>query len=123
MMTCERVREWLPWYVTGSIDFEIAARITAHLRDCDACRTEFVEIAQLRHRFSAAVVEGSTPKARVWKRLRAESPDANDVRIDLGSFLIGLRLGIAAREHRPKIHGDLRICGRNVRIIGKKKGA
>jgi hypothetical protein len=123
MMTCDQTREWLPWYVTGSIDFEIAERIAAHLKDCDACCAEFVETAQLRHRFGAAVGGAPTPKVSVWSRLRGDSGSEEDVRIDLGSFLIGLRLGIVARDRRTPIHGDLRIWGRSVRIIGKKKGA
>ena len=123
MMTCERVREWLPWYLTGSIDFEIAEAIAGHLRTCDACRAEFVETAQLRHRFVARIGAAPTPKASAWNRLSLRLGRRETVRIDLGSFLIGFRLGVTARDRRAPVRGDLRIWGRNVQIIGKKKGA
>jgi anti-sigma factor RsiW len=122
-MTCERVREWLPWYLTGSIDFEIAEAIAGHLRTCDACRAEFVEIARLRCRFTAAVDAVPTARTSAWNRLSLRLGGGETVRVDLGSFLIGLRVGVAARGRRAAVRGDLRIWGRNVRIIGKKRGA
>jgi len=123
MMTCEQVRNWLPWYVTGSIEIDAAESIAAHLRDCEGCRAEFVEIAQLRHRFAASVDRASTPKAASWNRLSRRIGGGDTLRVDLGSFLIGLRVGIAANNRRAPVRGDLRLFGRNVRIIGKKKGA
>ena len=123
MTTCKQVGEWLPWYVTGSIDFAVAERIAAHLRDCEACRAEFVEIAQLRHRFIVAVGEAASPTTSVWDRLVNRLGPKQTVRVDLGSFLVGLRVGIAAHDRRTPVRGDLRLCGRSVRIIGKKKGA
>jgi len=123
MMTCDRVREWLPWYVTGSIEIDTAESIAAHLRDCEGCRAEFVEIAQLRHRFAASVDRASVPKADSWDRLSRHIGGGEALRVDLGSFLIGLRVGIAANDRRTPVRGDLRVFGRNVRIIGKKKGA
>ena len=123
MTTCEQVGEWLPWYVTGSIDFTVAERIAAHLRDCEACRAEFVEIAQLRHRFVAAVGEAASPRTNAWNRLIHRLGPKQTFRVDLGSFLVGLRVGIAAHDRRTPVRGDLRLCGRNVRIIGRKKGA
>lgn len=123
MTACNVVREWLPWYVTGSMDFATAERVAGHLRDCGACRTEFVEIAQLRYRFAACISESPTPGASAWNRLSLRLGGRETVRIDLGSFLIGLRVGVAAHDRRTPVRGDLRIWGRNVRIIGKKKGA
>jgi len=121
--TCEQIGEWLPWYVTGSIDFAVAERIAAHLRDCEACRSEFVEIAQLRHRFVVAVGEAAPPGTNAWDRLIDRLGPKETVRVDLGSFLVGLHVGIAAHDRRTPVRGDLRLCGRSVRIIGKKKGA
>lgn len=123
MTTCDVVREGLPWYVTGSIDLATAERIADHLRNCQACREEFVEIARLRHRFAARVGATPTPKASAWNRLSLRLGGRETVRVDFGSFLIGLRVGVAARDRRAPVRGDLRIWGRNVRIIGKKKGA
>ena len=123
MRTCERLRECLPWYVTGSIDYTIAEQVAAHLRDCEACRAEFIEIAQLRHRFVAAVSEAAPPRSIAWNRLRRRLGMKETVRVDLGSFLVGLRVGIAAHDRRSPVRGDLRLCGRNLRIIGRTKGA
>jgi hypothetical protein len=123
MMPCEQIREWLPWYVTGSIDLATAEQIAQHLRDCETCRSEFVETAQLRHRFAAAITEAPSPGSRAWRQLGLRLGGADTVNIDLGSFLIGLRIGVAAHDRRTPVRGDLRIWGRNVRIIGRKKGA
>ena len=123
MTTCNVVLEGLPWYVTGSIDLATAERIAEHLRNCEACRKEFVEIAQLRYRFVTRVGATPTPRASAWNRLSVRLGKRETVRIDLGSFLIGVRVGVAARNRWPSVRGDLRILGRNVRIIGKMKGA
>ena len=123
MMTCDRVREWLPWYLTGSIDFQTAEEIADHLRTCAACRAEFVEVARLRHRFAAAVDAAPTPRASVWARLSRRLGPEETLRVDLGSFLVGLRVGIAAHDRRTPVRGDLRIGKRHMRILGGKKGA
>ena len=125
MMTCEQVRAQLPWYVTGSINLEEAERIAAHLRDCAGCRQSFVEAALARHRFNEIAERVEAPSEAVWDRLRAEiggSPD--DLRVDLGSLMLGLRLGIAAFNRNHPVHGELHLLGKKVPIIGKrKKGA
>jgi len=122
-MTCDRIREWLPWYVTGSIELATAEEVAAHLRECAACRAEFVETAQLRHRFVAGVTSQAGPRPSGWSRLGPRLGKRETVQVDLGSFLIGLRLGIAALDRRTPVRGDLRVWGRSVRIIGKRKGA
>jgi len=123
MMTCGRVREWLPWYLTGSIDFEIAEAIAEHLRTCDACRAEFTEIARLRHRFTSMVDAATTPRTSTWNRLSRRLGADEAVYVDLGWFLVGLQVGIAAHDRRGAVRGDLRIGRRSIRILGRGKGA
>ena len=125
MTACEQIREQLPWYITGSIEFEEAERIASHLRDCDECRREFVEAAIARHRFNELTERVKAPIAAVQDRLIAEfGGGADDIRVDFGSLMLGLRLGIAAANRRHPIHGELHLLGKRVPIIGKrKKGA
>lgn len=124
MITCEQVGAMLPWYVTGSIGLEQAEQIAAHLRNCPDCRREFVEAALARHRFNEIAERVEAPSEAVWDRLHAEiggSPD--DLRVDLGSLMLGLRLGIVTANRRHPVHGELHLLGNRVRIIGKgKKG-
>jgi len=125
MTTCEQIREQLPWYITGSIEFEEAEQVAEHLRDCDACRKEFVEAAMARHRFNELTERTETPIGAVWERLSSEiGGEPDTVRVDFGSLMLGLRLGIAAANRREPVHGELHLLGKRVPIIGKKrKGA
>ena len=125
MMTCELIRESLPWYITGSIDFDEAEHIASHLRDCDECRQSFVEAALKRHRFNELTEGGEAPIEAVWDRLSVSiGGDLDAVQVDLGSLMLGLRLGIATANHRRPVHGELHVLGKRVPIIGnRRKGA
>jgi len=121
MMTCEQVREWLPWYVSGSIELAEAEHVASHLATCDACRSEFVETAQLRLRLGEVAGTAPAPTASAWRELHRKLGLDETVRVDLGSALLGLRLGIAANDPRSPVRGDLRVCGNRVRVIGTRR--
>jgi len=122
MKTCERIREALPWYVTGSISIEEAEQIAEHLHSCPECREEFIEAALVRCRYNEWMEATRTPRVDVWSRLNEEIGDGSgDLRIDVGSLLVGVRLGIAAGRRTPPIHGELQLLGRRLPIIGRRR--
>lgn len=124
MSICETMSDWLPWYVSGHVAPTKMGRMAKHIERCDACQMELARVIQQQHQFSSTVNEAPTPSDRVWETI-APTLDANSrTRIDVGSFLIGLNFGIAAHDRRSPVHGDLKVLGHRVRIIGKrKKGA
>ena len=117
MMTCNAVRELIPWYVAGTLSRADAAAIDAHLETCDACRADLYASMRLRAEFKnddpidAAV-------SRIWETLEAELAPA-EARLDVGSFLLGLSFGVTANRNVP-LRGSLRVLGRDVRILGRK---
>lgn len=124
MNDCLTVQEWLPWYVSGRLSPTKMQRLAVHIARCEPCQKELARIIQLRYQFVSKVDETPTPSDRVWEAI-APSLDARPrTRIDMGSFLIGLNVGIAAHDRRTPVRGNLKVLGHKVRIIGKrKKGA
>lgn len=121
MMTCDQVQELIPWYVTGQIDLEDAGKVAAHLASCPSCQADFAEAAWMR-RLVASHADASTPrKQRTWARVARKTGLAELARIDVGSFLIGLNLGVSAASKRYPVRGSLRVMGHNVRIVGRRK--
>jgi len=121
MMTCEQIRELLPWYVTGRIGLEDAQEIASHLATCSGCQADFVEAAWMRRLVAGQAEAASPAKQRTWARVAKKTGLAELARIDVGSFLIGLNLGVSAASKRSPVHGSLRVMGHNVRIVGRRK--
>ena len=121
MTTCETVRELIPWYVTGRIAIDDAKRIADHVSSCSECQADFVEEAWMR-RLVVANAQDAAPRQEVWSRIERKAGLADLARIDVGSLLIGLKLGISASSRRYPVHGSLRVLGHNVRIVGTRRG-
>ena len=121
MITCEEVRELIPWYVTGRIEIDEAKKIADHLSGCPECQADLVDAAWMR-RLVAATAQDAAPRPEVWSRIERKAGLADLARIDVGSFLIGLKLGVSASSRRYPVHGSLRVLGHNVRIVGRRRG-
>lgn len=124
MIRCQTIQHWLPWYVTGQLSPVKTQHMAKHVSECNNCQRELAQVIGLRHQFVASTEATSTPFERVWEAIAPEVEGQSETHIDVGSFLVGLNLGIkAGRSHYP-IQGDLNVLGRKVRIIGKQtKGA
>ena len=120
-MTCEEVKELIPWYVTGKIDVDCAKRMADHLSGCPDCQTDFVEAAWMR-RLVTNSAQAAAPRADIWARVERKAGIVDLARIDVGSFLIGFKLGISASSRRYPVYGSLRVLGHNVRIVGARRG-
>ena len=121
MMTCEEVRELIPWYVTGQIHVDAAKRMADHFSGFPGCQADFVEAAWMR-RLVMNNAQAATPRESIWARVEQKAGIVDLASIDVGSFLIGLKLGISASSKRYPVHGSLRVLGHNVRIVGKRRG-
>jgi anti-sigma factor RsiW len=121
MIRCEEVRELIPWYVTGRIEIETAREIAEHLATCSECQADFAEAAWMR-RLVMKTAEDAAPRAAVWSRIERRAGLVDLARIDVGSLLIGLKLGISASSKRYPVRGSLRVLGHNVRIVGRRSG-
>ena len=124
MSICQTVREWLPWYVSGRLAPTRMGRLASHIASCEVCQKELACVVQLRHQYVSSMEAGPTPVDRVWKAMEPDLEAPPRQRIDVGSFLIGVNFGIAANNQKSPVHGNLKVLGHKVRIIGKqKKGA
>jgi anti-sigma factor RsiW len=121
MNDCERIREMLPWYVTGKLGAADAATVASHMLSCEACRQELAEVVWVRHTVSAEKAELPNVRQRVWRRVMDRAGFRSTANVDVGSFLVGLRLGVNARRPGSPVRASLRVMGRNVRIVESKR--
>ncbi len=121
MTECERIRDLLPWYVTGKLSSADTAAVAAHIQSCDACRQELAEVVWVRHTVSAERSELPAVRQRVWRRVMTRAGFRDVAHVDVGSFLVGFRLGANARRPGSPVRASLRVMGRNVRIVGSQR--
>lgn len=121
MIDCERTRELLPWYATGKLGAADAAAVAAHVQSCEACRQELAEVVWVRHTVHAGKADTPGVGERVWRRVMARAGFRNVANVDVGSFLVGLRLGVNARRPGSPVRASLHVMGRDVRIVGAKR--
>lgn len=121
MMNCKQIQELIPWYVTGRIDLEDAKEIAQHMASCSQCLTDFAEAAWMRRLVVGHAKGASSLRKTSWRRIQKHVGIAELARIDVGSFLIGLELGITTATRRYPVRGTLRVMGHSVRIAGGKR--
>ncbi len=121
MNDCEGTRELLPWYATGKLGVTDAATVIAHVQSCETCRQELAEVVWVRHTVRAGKADTPSVGERVWRRVMARVGFRNLANVDVGSFLVGLRLGVNARRPGSPVRASLHVMGRNVRIVGTKR--
>lgn len=124
MTHCATIEHWLPWYVSGQLSPFKMQRMAEHIGECESCQNELAQVIQLRHRLALSTEAIQAPSEQVWNAIAPDLQDRSETHIDVGSFLVGLNLGITAGRRKHPIQGDLSVLGRKVRIIGKRaKGA
>jgi len=119
---CEPIRELIPWYITGRLEAGRIHEVDEHLAMCAECRAELFEATRARAVARIPLPIGDALD-RVWNRIDVElTPHGTS--IDVGSFLLGMSFGVAARRGAETVHGSLRVLGQDVRILGRRrKGA
>ena len=117
MMTCEQVRELIPWYVNGTLSRDEATLVAQHIAQCASCREELAQTLQLSLKVRNAMNDAPSVPKRVWEAVRTEKGEVQLGGLDLGSFLLGLSLGLSVTKRgRPRFTSNLRLFGRQVPI-------
>lgn len=122
MIDCDQVRELIPWYLNGTLAGDEAAAVATHLASCAACREELAVTLQLSLQVRSVI--GRTPSLpqHIWDQVRTEKGEVSLGRLDLGSFLLGLSLGLSVtRRGSPRITSNLRLLGRQVPIYNTRE--
>jgi len=122
MSDCDRAQELIPWYVAGSLSEEETGELAMHLAECDACRAELARLVPLSLDLHAAL--GSLPGAAAELRetVIGRTRVGGTAGINVGSFLLGLSMGLSARGRGAPLQGDLKILGRRVPLFRLEQG-
>jgi anti-sigma factor RsiW len=121
MTECDKILEMMPWYVTGKLSASDAAALAAHIQTCEACRRELAEVVWVRHTVSSEKRELPSVRQRVWRKVMSRAGFRDVARVDIGSMLVGFRLGVNARRPNSPVRASLRVMGRSVRIVGRER--
>lgn len=116
MIDCKRASELIPWYANRTLSAEEARDLARHIATCPSCQEDLVEAIRLSLEVKRAI--SSIPGAPEGLRERTvPEREIELARFDLGSFLIGLWLGLSVKGTRGAVRGDLRLLGRRVRLF------
>lgn len=123
MINCDKARELIPWYVNKTLTKDEAREIASHLAGCSTCREELAQAVRLSWELGAAFERMPAVPERVWEKVRTRAQGISLARIDVGSFLLGLSLGLSVtRSGIPKFKSDLRLLGHKVALFNSPKG-
>ncbi len=118
MMTCDEVRELIPWYVAGSLSAHEVGELAVHIADCADCRAQLAQDVSLGIDLEAALnslpeisADGFGKVSRRIKRLPSTG-------VDIGSFLAGLSVGLSARGKGAPLKADLKLLGYRIPLLG-----
>ncbi len=117
MMDCDEARELIPWYVTGTLSPMETRRLAAHLARCPRCRDELAETVRLSFEVNSAISRLPDVPDDLKQKVTAIGGEIPVTHVDLGSFLLGLSLGLSVKGGRVPVQGDLRLLGRKVRLF------
>ena len=123
MIDCDKARELIPWYVNKTLAGDEAREIASHLAGCPTCREELAQAVRLSWELRAAFEQMPAVPERAWEKVTTRAQGISLARIDVGSFLLGLSLGLSVtRSGIPKFKSDLRLLGRKVALFNSSKG-
>ncbi|MEW5826647.1 MAG: zf-HC2 domain-containing protein [Candidatus Bipolaricaulota bacterium] len=112
-----KFREIVPWYVEGSLAPSEAAAMAAHLAGCDACLQEVAATLRVRLAVRDVWAGMGAPSPDVWRRVVEETGGRPLARLDVGSFLVGLEVGLRRTRRSAPLRGDLRVLNRRVPLF------
>ena len=122
MMNCKQVRELIPWYVNGTLNRDEATAVAQHIAHCTSCREDLAQTLQLSLQIRTAIEDTPPLPKNLWDRVRAEKGEVKLGSLDLGSFLLGLSLGLSVtRRGRARFTSNLRLLGRQVPIYSTRE--
>jgi anti-sigma factor RsiW len=122
MTTCDDVRELIPWYVEGNLDADEARAVASHVATCEVCVREVAAALRIRTEVRQALDGLPGLAEKTWGRVRERTGGRSIARIDVGSFLLGFRLGASVVRGRVPMRGDLQVLGRNIKLFERREG-
>lgn len=121
MNTCEGIRELIPWYVEGRLNAEEDAAVALHLVECAECLHGVATTLSLRSSIREALDSELGMSEVVWERVSRRAMGRRVAQLDLGSFMVGLRLGAWLTRRGMPVRADLRVLGREVGLVNRGK--
>ena len=124
MNPCDRVRELIPWYATGTLSSDETRAVTAHLASCEACGEELALTLRLKVSVDAELRDLPRLPDTIRKRVEASIQGRSLAQIDVGSFLLGFSFGARVNRNGIPVQGDLKLLGRKIKLfkVGKESG-
>ena len=122
-MNCQDARKLIPWQAAGSLPDEEGAALAAHLAGCPACRAELAQAVRLVRDLREAFGLMPEPTTEVWARTLARARGIPLGSLDVGSFLLGLSIGLSVRGGKVPLTGELQLFGHRVPLFEIEGGA
>jgi anti-sigma factor RsiW len=122
MKKCEELRELIAWYVEGSLSSQESAEVAAHLGECAECLQEMAAATRLRVAVRDALSALPEAPDTLWEQVSRELFGRRLAQLDVGSFLVGLRLGAWLTQRGSSVRANLRVMGRDVQLFRARKG-
>jgi len=122
-VNCREVRELLPWLAAGALPPEDQAGLMEHLAGCAPYRAELAREVRLVREVRVAL--GRLPGAPegTWGKVLARTRGIPLGKLELGSFLLGLSIGLSVREGKVPLTGELKLFGHRVPLFEIEGGA
>ena len=122
-MNCHEARELLPWLAAGALPPEEQGELMRHLAGCAACRAELAQEVRLAREVREAVAGLPGVPEGTWGKVMARTRGIPLGRLELGSFLVGLSLGLSLRGGKLPLSGELEVLGRKAPLFETEGGA
>jgi anti-sigma factor RsiW len=122
MRGCEEVRELIPWYVEGNLAPEEGADVATHIGACADCLHDVAAALRVRASVRAAFSALPLVSEEMWERVSRQALGRRLAQLDVGSFIVGFRLGAWLTRRGNPVRADLRLLGREVHLINRRKG-
>ena len=122
MRGCEEVRELIPWYVEGNLATEEGADVAAHIGACADCLHDVAAALRVRASVRAGFSALPLVSEEMWERVSRQALGRRLAQLDVGSFIVGFRLGAWLTRRGNPVRADLRLLGREVHLINRRKG-
>lgn len=122
MNGCEEIRDLIPWYVEGVLSSEESATVAGHLASCSDCLRDVAVGIRLRTAVRDALSSEPRVSEAMWERVARQAMGRKLAQLDVGSFLVGFRLGAWLTRRGNPVRADLRVLGHDVHLVERKRG-
>jgi anti-sigma factor RsiW len=122
MNGCEEIRDLIPWYVEGTLSSEDGTAVASHLASCPDCLRDVAVAIRLRTAVRDALSSEPRVSEAMWERVARQALGRRLAQLDVGSFIVGFRLGAWLTRRGSPVRADLRVLGHDVHLVERKSG-